>query len=187
MTHYVCADLRSDYIQRAITNVHDFPRPGVVFRDITTALADPKALRYSIDLFHERYENSGLTQIVAVEARGFIFAAALADRLGVGLTLIRKAGKLPRDCHHESYELEYGNDALELHKDSLHRRDRVVVMDDLLATGGTIGAAIDLLKKTPATIVEAAFLAELLYLPGRRVLAQKGVSSYAVVAYDDIK
>lgn len=187
MTHYVCADLRSDYIQRAITNIENFPQKGVLFRDITTALSDPKALRYSIDLFHERYENYGLTQIVAVEARGFIFAAALADRLGIGLTLIRKAGKLPRDCHKEEYELEYGNSALELHVDELTKRDRVVVIDDMLATGGTIGAAIDLLKKTPATIVEAAFLAELLYLPGRKTLTNKGISSYAIVAYNDLK
>ncbi|MCC5855462.1 MAG: adenine phosphoribosyltransferase [Idiomarina sp.] len=184
MTHYVCADLRSDYIARSITNVKDFPREGVMFRDITTALSNPKALRYSIDLFHERYENYGLTQVVAVEARGFIFAAALADRLGVGLTLIRKAGKLPRETFKENYQLEYGVDCLELHVDALNKRDRVVVMDDMLATGGTIGAAIDLIQRTPATIVEAAFVAELLYLPGRKTLAQKGVSSYAIVAYD---
>lgn len=184
MTHYVCADLRSNYIQRAITEVANFPHDGVVFRDITTMLSDPKALRYSIDLFHERYENYGLTQVVAVEARGFIFAAALADRLGVGLTLIRKEGKLPREVYQERYELEYGTDQLELHKDALGKRDRVVVMDDMLATGGTIGAAIDLIQKTPATVIEAAFVAELLYLPGRKKLAEKGVNSYAIVAYD---
>lgn len=184
MTHYVCADLRSDFISRSITDVVDFPQDGVMFRDITTMLANPKALRYSIDLFHERYQNYGLTQVVAVEARGFIFAAALADRLGVGLTLIRKPGKLPRAAFSESYELEYGNSALELHKDALTHRDRVVVMDDMLATGGTINAAINLVQKSPATIVEAAFVAELLYLPGRKRLAEKGVSSYAIVAYD---
>src|SRR5690554_2301902 len=128
MTHYVCADLRSDYISRAITEVADFPQDGVVFRDITTMLANPKALRYSIDLLHERYHNYGLTQVVAVEARGFIFAAALADRLGIGLTLIRKPVNLPRPTFQESYDLEYCNSALELLKDALTHRDRVVVM-----------------------------------------------------------
>src|SRR5690554_7700128 len=184
MTHYACADLRGKYIADSIREVADYPHQGVVFSDITTMLANPKALRYSIDLLHERYQNYGLTQVVAVEPRGFIFAAALADRLGIGLTLIRKPGKLPRPTFQESYELEYGNSALELHKDALTHRDRVVIMDDMLATGGTINAAINLVKQTPATIVEAAFVAELLYLPGRKRLAEKGISSYAIVAYD---
>lgn len=185
MAHYVCADLRSNYILKTITDVVDYPQQGVIFRDITTMLANPKALRYSIDLLHERYQNYGLTQVVAVEARGFIFAAALADRLGVGLTLMRKEGKLPRARYREIYALEYGESALELHKDALTHRDRVVVMDDMLATGGTIGAAINLVKQTSATIVEAAFVAELLYLPGRKRLAEQGVASYALVAYDE--
>lgn len=185
MNHYVAADLRSDYIQRCITTVEDFPHAGVNFRDITTALSNPLALRHSIDLFHERYENYGLTQIVAVEARGFIFAAALADRLGCGLTLIRKHGKLPRETYGQEYKLEYSDGHLEIHQDALKPRDKVVVMDDMLATGGTIGAAIDLIHRTPATIVETAFLAELLYLPGRKLLTDKGVSSYAICAFDE--
>lgn len=184
MTHYACADLRGKYIADSIREVADYPNKGVVFRDITTMLADPKALRFSIDLLHERYQNYGLTQVVAVEARGFLFAAALADRLGIGITLIRKEGKLPCAAYREEYALEYGESALELHKDALTHRDRVIVMDDMLATGGTISAAIDLIQKTEATIVETAFVAELLYLPGRKRLAEKGISSYAMVAYD---
>lgn len=185
MTHYVAADMRGAYISRLIKPVADFPKPGLTFRDITLALQDPRALRNSIDLFAERYENSGLTQIVAVEARGFIFAAALADRLGIGLTLMRKAGKLPREVFSTSYTLEYGDDILELQKDALKSRDKVVVMDDMLATGGTMSAAIKLLKHTPATVVEAAFVCELLYLNGRKAMDTLGVNSYAICAFDE--
>lgn len=182
--HYTAADTRGDYIRRCITDVPNYPKEGIVFRDITTALNNPIALRHSIDLFVERYQQDGLTQIVAVEARGFIFASAVADRLGCGLTLIRKAGKLPRSVHSASYQLEYGQDTLEMHQDALKPRDKVVVMDDMLATGGTIAAAIELIQRSPATIVEAAFLAELLYLPGRERLDEKGVPSFAICAYD---
>jgi|SRR5690554_6126589 len=185
MTHYTAADMRSNYIARRITPVENFPKPGIRFRDITPALQDPRALRNSIDLFAERYENMGLTQVVAVEARGFIFSAALADRLGIGLTLIRKAGKLPRDVFSASYMLEYGDDVLELHKDALKPRDKVIIMDDMLATGGTISAAVDLVKKTPATIIETAFVCELLYLGGRKKLDQMGINSYAICAFDE--
>lgn len=185
MTHYVAADMRGDYISRLIKPVADFPKPGITFRDITPALQDPKALRNSIDLFAERYANLGITQIIAVEARGFIFAAALADRLGIGLTLMRKAGKLPREVYSTSYMLEYGDDVLELHKDALKPRDKVVIMDDMLATGGTMAAAVQLVKKTPATIVEAAFVCELLYLGGRKEMDKLGVNSYAICAFDE--
>ncbi|TRW50119.1 adenine phosphoribosyltransferase [Aliidiomarina halalkaliphila] len=185
MTHYVAADMRSNHIARRIMPVENFPQPGIRFRDITPALQDPRALRNSIDLFAERYENAGLTQIVAIEARGFIFSAALADRLGIGLTLIRKPGKLPRDVFSTSYMLEYGDDVLELHKDALKARDKVIIMDDMLATGGTMGAAVELVRKTPATIYETAFVCELLYLNGRKALDKIGVNSYAICAFDE--
>ncbi|RUO19341.1 adenine phosphoribosyltransferase [Aliidiomarina iranensis] len=185
MTHNVAADMRGNYIARRITPVENFPKPGINFRDITPALQDPRALRNSIDLFAERYENMGLTQVVAIEARGFIFSAALADRLGVGLTLIRKAGKLPREVFSTSYTLEYADDILELHKDSLKARDKVVIMDDMLATGGTMTAAVKLVRNSPATIIEAAFVCELLYLGGRKEMDKIGVNSYAICAFDE--
>lgn len=185
MTHYVAADMRSSYIARRITPVENFPQPGIRFRDITPALQDARALRNSIDLFAERYENVGITQIVAIEARGFIFSAALADRLGVGLTLIRKPGKLPREVFSTSYMLEYGDDVLELHKDGLKVRDKVIIMDDMLATGGTMSAAVELVRKTPAQIYEAAFVCELLYLNGRKALDSIGVNSFAICSFDE--
>lgn len=184
MFHSICADMRSDYIAASITDVPDYPKKGVVFRDITSLLANPKALKYSIDLFHERYQNYGLTQVVAIEARGFIFAAALADRLGIGLTLLRKQGKLPRPTFKKNYQLEYGDDCIEIHQDALNHRDKVIIMDDLLATGGTIQASIDLVKQTSATLVEAAFVIELLALQGRQRLIEQGVSSYALLCYE---
>ncbi|RUO37244.1 adenine phosphoribosyltransferase [Aliidiomarina shirensis] len=185
MTHNVAADMRGNYIARRIMPVVDFPKPGITFRDITPALQDPRALRNSIDLFAERYDNMGLTQVVAIEARGFIFSAALADRLGIGLTLIRKAGKLPREVYSTSYTLEYGDDILELHKDSLKARDKVIIMDDMLATGGTMTAAVELVRNSPATIVETAFVCELLHLGGRKEMDRIGVNSYAICAFDE--
>ena len=174
-----------DALTAAIRDVHDFPKPGIVFKDITPILADPQLLGTAIELLAAPYQGQGITKVAAVEARGFIFAAALADRLGIGLTLMRKAGKLPREVYSTSYMLEYGDDVLELHKDALKPRDKVVIMDDMLATGGTMAAAVQLVKKTPATIVEAAFVCELLYLGGRKEMDKLGVNSYAICAFDE--
>ncbi|MBA3988980.1 adenine phosphoribosyltransferase [Aliidiomarina maris] len=172
------------YIRSTVTSIQDYPKPGIVFRDITSTLADAKALRLILDVMTERYQDQGLTQIAGIEARGFIFAAALADRLGCGMTLVRKKGKLPRAVHSQSYSLEYGNDTLELHQDALNRNDRVLLIDDLLATGGTMRAAADLVAHSGATVVEAAFLIELKSLPGRERIEQSGVPCYAICAYD---
>lgn len=177
-------DPRLQYIQDSVTSIQDYPKPGIIFRDITSSLADPKALTYILDLLTERYQETGLTQIAGIEARGFIFAAALADRLGCGMTLVRKQGKLPRAVHTQAYSLEYGNDTLELHQDALSADDRVLLIDDLLATGGTMRAAAQLVNHSSATVVEAAFLIELNGLQGRQKIEQSGVPCYAICAYD---
>ena len=178
------SDPRVDYIHSTVTSIQDYPKPGIIFRDITSTLADAKALSYILDVLTERYQDAGLTQIAGIEARGFIFAAALADRLGCGMTLIRKQGKLPRAVHTQAYSLEYGNDTLELHQDALNADDKVLLIDDLLATGGTMQAAAELVAHCGASLVEAAFLIELKGLPGRQRIEQSGVPCYAICAYD---
>lgn len=177
-------DPRIEYIAQSVTSLPDHPQAGITFCDITTTLADKKALRLILDILCERYREQQLTQIAGVEARGFLFAAALADRLHCGVTLVRKKGKLPRAVHQVSYDLEYGSDTLELHQDALSSADRVLLIDDLLATGGTMCAASQLIKKTGASIVETAFLIELQKLNGRQRIEQTGVPCYAICAYD---
>lgn len=175
---------RVEYIRSTVTSIPDYPKPGIIFRDITSTLADATALRAILDVLTDRYRDQGLTQIAGIEARGFIFAAALADRLGCGMTLIRKQGKLPRAVHSQAYSLEYGNDTLELHQDALTSGDKVLLIDDLLATGGTMRAAADLVRHSGAQVVEAAFLIELKGLPGRARIEQSGVPCYAICGYD---
>lgn len=177
-------DSRISYIRDSVTDIVDYPKPGIVFRDITSTLADGRALGYVLDIFTERYQQTGITQIAGIEARGFIFAAALADRLRTGVTLVRKQGKLPRSVHQQSYSLEYGNDTLELHQDALGPADKVLLIDDLLATGGTMQAAAKLVRQCGAAISEAAFLIELTGLQGRERIAQAGVPTYAICEYD---
>lgn len=165
-----------------IRTVPDFPKPGIMFKDITTLLRDPGGFRQTIDHFAERYAERGLTAIVGIESRGFIFGAALADRLGVGFVPVRKPGKLPAATLREEYALEYGTDALEIHRDALGESDRVVVIDDLLATGGTLAAAVRLVRALGADVEEAAALIELAFLPGRTALA--GVPVHTVIAVE---
>jgi len=150
-----------------IADVPDFPQPGIVFKDITPLLADGPAFRQVIDAFAVAIGAAGITQIVAIESRGFIFGAALAYKLGAGLILVRKPGKLPADTRSVSYDLEYGTDVLEIHADALEPGDRVLVVDDVLATGGTVGAVCRLVNELGAEVVEAAFMAELTFLEGR--------------------
>lgn len=153
-----------------IRNVPDFPQPGIQFKDITTLIKEGPAFRRTIDTFLERYHAQQLDAIVGIESRGFIFSAPLAYHLGVGVVPVRKPGKLPADTYQESYELEYGTNTLEIHKDALQPGSRVLVIDDLLATGGTVAATRSLVEKVGATVVEAAFLIELTFLNGREKL-----------------
>lgn len=160
-----------------IRNIPDFPIPGIQFKDITTLLRDGAAFRQAIDAFAERYAGRALDAVVGIESRGFIFSAPLAYRLGIGLVPIRKPGKLPAATYQVEYDLEYGSNKLEIHRDAFTPGARVVIIDDLLATGGTVAAACQLVEMAGATIEETAFLIELTFLNGRERLAKYPVFS----------
>ena len=164
-----------------IRDVPDFPKPGIVFKDITPLLTNGPAWRQVIDQLADRYRNK-IDIILGIESRGFIFGSALAYSLGCGHALVRKPGKLPASTFEASYELEYGTDTLEIHRDAFPPNSRVLLIDDLLATGGTARAAISLAGKLQADIVEAAFLVELSFLGGRERLAPCGV--FSCIRYD---
>lgn len=168
-------------IDSLIRNVPDFPKPGIVFKDITPLLTDGPALCHVVDVLAERYRGK-VDAIVGVESRGFILGAPVAYALGVGLVIVRKPGKLPADTHTVSYALEYGNDSLEIHKDALAPGSRVAILDDLLATGGTAKAAVTLAEACGAKVVECGFLIELGFLGGRAALAP--VPVHALLNYD---
>ena len=177
-------DKRTDYLKCSIASVKDFPKEGILFRDVTTLLEDAKAFKDSIDLLYEIYKDCKLDYIVAADARGFLFGSALAYLLGVGLVLVRKKGKLPRECYSEEYSLEYGTSTLEITKDALHKGDRVLLLDDLLATGGTAGAMIKLVRKSGAEIVSFGFIIELFDLGGAKLLEDTyGVNVQSLVKF----
>jgi adenine phosphoribosyltransferase len=160
-----------------IRDVPDFPRPGILFRDITPLLAEPPAFQAAVGWLAGRLAATGTQAILAIESRGFIFGAAVADRLGLPLHLVRKPGKLPRRAHRISYTLEYGEDTLELHEDVIVPGRRYAIVDDLVATGGTAAAVAQLVRQQGGTLVECVFLVELLPLGGRRMLGEVPVSS----------
>ena len=166
------ADLKS-----AIRDVPDFPKPGIVFKDITTLLVDPLLLRRALDLMTVMCGDLAVDKVVAVESRGFILGGALADRLGAGFVPVRKPGKLPWRTRQASYELEYGADTIEMHEDALRPADRVLVVDDVIATGGTARAVADLASGLGATVSALAFLVELDFLGGRDRLPGRDVRS----------
>lgn len=169
-------------LKEHIRSIPNFPKPGIVFRDITTLLADAKIFGHTIDRFAEKFAGSGVTDVIAAEARGFIFAAPLALKLGAGFIPVRKPGKLPFDTHSFHYELEYGTDTLEMHTDALQKGDKVLLVDDLLATGGTMEACIQITERTGAEVVGCAFVIELDFLKGRDRLEPYEV--YSLVHYD---
>jgi adenine phosphoribosyltransferase len=160
------------YFENMITSIPDYPQKGVVFKDITTLLKDPEGFARSIDEIADHFMNMGITKVVGAEARGFMTAAPVAYRLGAGFVPARKPGKLPRETYSQSYDLEYGTDSLEIHKDALDEGDRVLLVDDLIATGGTTVAQIKLLKNFNCTVVGMGFLMELDFL-NPRDLVQK--------------
>ncbi|RZD16714.1 MAG: adenine phosphoribosyltransferase [Candidatus Acididesulfobacter guangdongensis] len=164
-----------------IREVPDFPKKGINFYDITTLLTHSKAFNYTIDMLANRYIGESVDYIVSVEARGFVFGSALAYKLGCGVILVRKPGKLPAECNAMSYDLEYGSATLEIHKDALKENDRVVIADDVLATGGTAAAVAGLISEFKAEVVEAAFLAELAFLNGREKL--KPYRVFSLISY----
>ena len=168
-------------IERAIRNVPDFPKPGIQFKDITPVLADARLFAGSIDLLTERFRPGSVDAVVGIDARGFIFAAAAAVKLQAGFVPVRKKGKLPYKTIEQDYALEYGHATVAMHVDALKPGARVVLIDDLLATGGTSAAAVELMKKLGAQILEITFLIELKFLNGRQKL--KGLPVRSVVVY----
>lgn len=168
----------TDYIR----DIPDFPKPGIVFKDITPLLASPEPFRLAIKQMADRYRDQQIDVIIAAEARGFIFATPLAMELNVGFVPVRKPGKLPYERHSHSYELEYGTDTLEMHIDGVKPGQRVLIVDDLLATGGTVSACCKMVEQCQATVCGCAFLIELKFLEGAKRLEPHPV--FSLIQYD---
>ena len=173
-----------DYVREHVRQVPDFPKPGILFLDITTATKDAKSFEIIMNYLYEQFKDEKVDYITGIESRGFIFGATLANRLGVGFIPIRKPNKLPAETVKESYSLEYGTDTIEMHADAIKEGDRVVIIDDLLATGGTAVAACNLVKKVGGDIVAAAFVIELDPLKGREKIEANGVKVVSMLNYD---
>jgi adenine phosphoribosyltransferase len=168
-------------LREHIRDIPDFPKPGIVFKDITPLLANGAALRWTIDHFSERYRDA-VDMVIGIESRGFVVGAAVAYALGVGLGLVRKRGKLPAQTYSAEYDLEYGSGVLEIHRDAFDHRSRVLLIDDLLATGGTARAAVELIERLHGQVVECAFVIELGFLAGRQRLVPHPV--YSLINYE---
>src|SRR5512138_323064 len=168
-----------------IRSIPDFPKKGILFRDITTLLKDPVAFRAAVDQLTAMCVGKGITKVVSIEARGFILGAPIASNLRAGFVPVRKPGKLPAPVIRESYALEYGTDALEIHQDAIAPGEKVLVVDDLLATGGTVGAACRLVERLGGTVVMCAFLIELSFLKGREGLQKYEIASLVDYAGDE--
>ena len=167
-------------LREHIRDIPDFPKPGIIFKDITPLLAHGPALAWTVDHFAERYRGA-VDIVLGIESRGFIVGSAVAYALGVGLALVRKPGKLPAETFSAEYELEYGRDVLEIHRDAFGHPSRVLILDDLLATGGTASAAIRLVERLRGEVVECAFIIELAFLEGRKRL--KPCPAYSLIQY----
>ncbi len=164
-------------LKQIIRDIPDFPKAGIIFKDITTLLADAKSFQRMVDLLSHRYVGQKIDKVVGVEARGFIIGAALAYKLGAGIVLVRKPGKLPSETFKKKYDLEYGSDTLEIHTDAIKKGERVLIADDLLATGGTMAAVVDMIGGMGGDLVECCFMAELEFLKGRERLPEGKVFS----------
>jgi len=164
-----------------IRDIPDFPKKGIIFKDITTLLKDGRKFREAIDCIVERYKDKKIDKVVAIEARGFILGSVVAYQLGAGIVPVRKKGKLPYETNSVEYELEYGKDSLEIHKDAIKPDDKVLVVDDLLATGGTMNAVCDLIERSKGEVAEVAFLIELSFLKGRDRL--KGRKIFSLIKF----
>ncbi len=171
-----------DALKKVIREVPDYPKKGILFYDITTLVKDPKAFAQALDAMCQRYIGQEIDAVVGVESRGFIFGAAMAYRMGTGFIMIRKPGKLPADVISETYALEYGEDTIEMHRDAVGKGQKVLVVDDLLATGGTAAAACKLIEKAGGEVAECCFMIELNFLDGRKKLA--GQKVFSLLQYD---
>jgi len=174
--------ITAEELKKSIRDVPDFPQKGILFKDLTTAFKQPDILHKMADDFEAYYADHGITKVVGIESRGFILGSILAYRLKAGFVPIRKPGKLPSEIYSVSYELEYGTDSIEIHQDSIHADDIVLLHDDLLATGGTARAAIDLLNRFKVQKVYLSFIVELAFLQGRKKIDPE-MDVYSLISY----
>lgn len=172
------------YVREHVREVPDFPKKGILFLDVTTIVKDAKAFNMCIDFLYEKFKDENIDYVAGIESRGFIFGAPLACKLKAGFVTVRKPNKLPADTIKETYDLEYGTDTIEMHADAVKAGDRVLVIDDLLATGGTAAAACNLVKKAGADVVASAFIIELDPLKGREKIEASGVNVVSMLNYD---
>ncbi|WP_265468587.1 adenine phosphoribosyltransferase [Haemophilus influenzae] len=173
-----------DLIKSSIKSIPNYPKEGIIFRDITTLLEVPAAFKATIDLIVEQYRDKGITKVLGTESRGFIFGAPVALALGLPFELVRKPKKLPRETISQSYQLEYGQDTLEMHVDAISQGDNVLIIDDLLATGGTVEATVKLVQRLGGTVKHAAFVIDLPELGGEKRLNNLGVDCYTLVNFE---
>ena len=170
-------------LKSAVRSIPDYPKTGILFRDVTGILEDPEAFKLTIEMLATQFQTCGFNKIVGTEARGFLFGAPLALAMGVGFVPVRKPGKLPRATFSQDYQLEYGQDILEIHQDALTENDKVLIIDDLLATGGTIEATTKLIRRLGAEVTDAAFVISLPDLGGEEKLASMGLSVFSLLQY----
>lgn len=170
-------------IKKYIRSVKDFPKPGIMFRDITTLLKDPLAFKITLNKLFEISKDKNVNKVVGIESRGFIFGAVLAEKLGCGFIPVRKPGKLPAETESITYSLEYGEDKIEIHKDAIRSGDKILIHDDLLATGGTMEAACRLVEKLGGEVVQISFIIELSFLKGRDKISKYNIQS--LIKYED--
>lgn len=176
--------MTEDELRALVRSIPDYPKPGILFRDITTLLKDPDGFRALVDAISSRHARSGVGKVAGVEARGFILGAAAAHAIGAGFVPVRKSGKLPGETLGQDYALEYGTDRVELHVGAIEVDERVLLVDDLIATGGTAEAAITLIERAGGHLVEAYFVIELPELGGRRRLEERGVRVHSLISFD---
>ena len=171
-------------LKNFIRTVPDYPKPGILFRDITTLLYNGEALKYITDLYYNRYKDKNINRVAGIEARGFIFGSMLAEKLGVSFIPLRKKGKLPCEVIYEEYDLEYGKDVLEIDSSAINKNDNVVIVDDLIATGGTAKAAANLIKRLNGNIYEFCFVINLPDLFGAKKLNSQGYKVFSLIEYE---
>ena len=176
--------MTAQYIKSVVKTVPDYPKPGILFRDVTSVLEDHKAFSSCIALLLEEFQDMGFNKVAGTEARGFLFGAPLAIEMGIGFVPVRKPNKLPREVVSETYDLEYGTDTLEIHKDASQPGDKVLLIDDLLATGGTIEASAKLIRRLGGTVEHAGFVIGLPELGGCEKLTAMGIKSFTLCEYD---